>query len=126
MIAPSATPVVSVGTILAVPGVREILRSTKAPVVGVSGIVGGDHVRGMARQVLGILDVEVSAAGVAEHYGARSNGGIIDAWLVDTVDAGLVTRIEAAGIKARAVPLMMTDHDATADMVVAALDLVSA
>lgn len=123
VIVPPSNPVVSVGTILAVPGIREVLRSTSAPVVGVSGIVGGDHVRGMARQLLGIVDVEVSAAGVAEHYGARKNGGVIDAWLVDTVDAGLVERIEAAGIAARAVPLMMTDHDATAAMVAEALDL---
>jgi LPPG:FO 2-phospho-L-lactate transferase len=48
---------------------------------------------------------------------------VIDGWLVDTVDAALVDRVEAAGIRCRAVPLMMTDHDATADMVVAALDL---
>jgi LPPG:FO 2-phospho-L-lactate transferase len=120
---PPSNPVVSVGTILAVPGVRDALAKTAAPVVGVSGIVGDDHVRGMARQVLGVIGVEVSAAGVAEHYGARATGGVIDAWLVDTVDSGLVDRIEAAGIRARAVPLMMTDHDATAAMVEAALDL---
>jgi len=120
---PPSNPVVSVGTILAVPGIRDALVKTSAPVVGVSGIVGDDHVRGMARQLLGTIGVEVSAAGVAEHYGARSKGGVIDAWLVDTVDAPLVARIEAAGIRSRAVPLMMTDHDATADMVVAALDL---
>jgi LPPG:FO 2-phospho-L-lactate transferase len=120
---PPSNPVVSVGTILAVPGVRDALASTPAPVIGVSGIVGDDHVRGMARQLLGIIGVEVSAAGVAEHYGARATGGVIDGWLVDTVDAAAVARIEAAGIRARAVPLMMTDHDATADMVVAALDL---
>ncbi|MFL6024547.1 MAG: 2-phospho-L-lactate transferase [Marmoricola sp.] len=125
VILPPSNPVVSVGTILAVPGIREVLRATSAPVVGVSGIVGDDHVRGMARQVLGIIGVEVSAAGVAEHYGARSNGGILDGWLVDTVDAGSVARIEAAGIKARAVPLMMTDHDATAAMVAEAIDLAS-
>ena len=120
---PPSNPVVSVGTILAVPGVRDALAKTAAPVVGVSGIVGDDHVRGMARQLLGIIGVEVSAAGVAEHYGARASGGVIDGWLVDTADAGLVGRIEAAGIRARAVPLMMTDHDATAAMVEAALDL---
>ena len=91
--------------------------------IGLSGIVGADHVRGMARQLLGIIGVEASAAGVAEHYGARSAGGVIDGWLVDTADASLVPRIEAAGIRSRAVPLMMTDHDATADMVVAALEL---
>jgi LPPG:FO 2-phospho-L-lactate transferase len=127
VIVPPSNPVVSVGTILAVPGVRDALRTTKAPVIGVSGIVGDDHVRGMARQVLGIIGVEVSAAGVAEHYGARSDAsrtdGILDGWLVDTVDAGSVERIEAAGIRARAVPLMMTDHDATAAMVAQAIDL---
>jgi LPPG:FO 2-phospho-L-lactate transferase len=120
---PPSNPVVSVGTILAVPGVRDALGTTAAPVIGVSGIVGDDHVRGMARQLLGIIGVEVSAAAVAEHYGARAKGGVIDGWLVDTVDAGLVDRIEAAGIRSRAVPLMMTDHDATADMVVAAVEL---
>jgi LPPG:FO 2-phospho-L-lactate transferase len=120
---PPSNPVVSVGTILAVPGVRDALVKTPAPVIGVSGIVGDDHVRGMARQLLGVIGVEVSAAGVAEHYGARSGGGVVDGWLVDTVDAGLVDRIEAAGIRARAVPLLMTDHDATADMVLAALAL---
>jgi LPPG:FO 2-phospho-L-lactate transferase len=120
---PPSNPVVSVGTILAVPGVRDALAKTEAPVIGVSGIVGEDHVRGMARQLLAVIDVEVSAAGVAEHYGARAAGGVIDGWLVDTVDAALVERVEAAGIRCRAVPLMMTDHDATADMVVAALDL---
>jgi LPPG:FO 2-phospho-L-lactate transferase len=120
---PPSNPVVSVGTILAVPGVRDALAKTAAPVIGVSGIVGDDHVRGMARQLLGIIGVEVSAAGVAEHYGARAEGGVIDGWLVDTVDAGLVERIERAGIRSRAVPLMMTDADATAAMVEAALDL---
>jgi LPPG:FO 2-phospho-L-lactate transferase len=123
VLVPPSNPVVSVGTILAVPGVRDALAKTPAPVVGVSGIVGDDHVRGMARQLLGVIGVEVSAAGVAEHYGARATGGLIDGWLVDTVDAGHVARIEAAGIRCRAVPLIMTDHDATAAMVEAALDL---
>jgi len=123
VIVPPSNPIVSIDPILGVPGIREVLRATSAPVVGLSGIVGGDHVRGMARQVLGIRGIEVSAAAVAEHYGARSAAGVLDGWLVDTVDAGSVARIEAAGIPARAVPLMMTDHDATADMVVAALDL---
>jgi LPPG:FO 2-phospho-L-lactate transferase len=77
----------------------------------------------MARQLLGVIGVEVSAAGVAEHYGARSRQGILDGWLVDTVDEPSVARVEAAGIRCRAVPLWMSDHDATADMVAAALDL---
>ena len=124
VLVPPSNPVVSVGTILGVPGIRDAITSTSAPVVGVSGIIGADHVHGMARQLLGVIGVEVSAAGVAEHYGARSAGGVLDGWLVDTVDESAVARVTAAGIRCRAVPLWMTDHDATADMVSAALDLV--
>jgi LPPG:FO 2-phospho-L-lactate transferase len=68
---PPSNPVVSVGSILAVPGLRDAVVKTPAPVVGVSGSVGDDHVRGMARQLLEVIGVECSAAGVAEHYGAR-------------------------------------------------------
>jgi LPPG:FO 2-phospho-L-lactate transferase len=123
VLVPPSNPVVSVGTILGVPGIRDAITSTTAPVVGVSGIIGADHVHGMARQLLGVIGVEVSAAGVAEHYGARSAGGVLDGWLVDTVDESAVARVTAAGMRCRAVPLWMTDHDATADMVSAALDL---
>ena len=91
--------------------------------MGLSPIVGGTHVRGMAAQLLTSLDVEVSAAGVAGHYGARSAGGVLDAWLVDERDAAEVAAVEAAGIACRAVPLMMTDDDATAAMAAAALAL---
>jgi len=125
VIVPPSNPVVSVGTILGVPGVRDALLATSARVVGLSPIVGGTHVRGMARQLLTAIGVEVSAAGVARHYGARAAGGLLDGWLVDTVDAGEVPAVTAAGIACRAVPLLMTDHDATAAMAVAALDLVS-
>jgi LPPG:FO 2-phospho-L-lactate transferase len=125
VILPPSNPVVSVGTILGVPGVRDAVRATEARVVGLSPIVGGTHVRGMAGQLLASIGVEVSAAGVALHYGARSGGGVLDAWLVDSVDAGLVDRVTATGIACRAVPLMMTDHEATAAMAVAALDLVA-
>jgi len=80
VLVPPSNPVVSVGTILGVPGVHDALRATSAPVVGVSGIIGFDHVHGMARQLLGVIGVEVSAGGVAEHYGARSAGGVVDGW----------------------------------------------
>ena len=99
-------------------------RATRAPVVGLSPIVGGAHVRGMAEQLLTSIGVEVSAAGVGLHYGARTAGGVLDGWLVDEVDAEQVARVEEAGIACRAVPLMMTDHDATAAMAAAAVDLV--
>jgi len=124
VIVPPSNPIVSIGTILGVPGIAEALRTTKAPVVGLSPIVGGTHVRGMAHQLLTALEVEVSAAGVAERYGARSAGGILDGWLMDEVDAALVERVESAGIACRAVPLMMTDLAATAAMARAAVELV--
>ena len=125
VIVPPSNPVVSVGTILGVPGIRDALRATPARVVGLSPIVGGAHVRGMAEQLLTSLGVEVSAAGVARHYGARSADGVLDGWLMDTVDTDLVASVTEAGIACRAVPLLMTDHDATAAMALAALDLVS-
>ncbi len=123
---PPSNPVVSIGTILSVPGVRAAIRTTGAPVVGLSPIVGGAPVRGMADKLLAVIGVETSAAAVGRHYGARSRGGIIDGWLVDTRDAAAVEGVEAAGITARAVPLLMTDVAATAAMAAAALDLAAA
>ncbi|MFZ3557929.1 MULTISPECIES: 2-phospho-L-lactate transferase [unclassified Streptomyces] len=105
IIFPPSNPVVSVGTILAVPGIREAIAEAGAPVIGLSPIVGDAPVRGMADKVLAAVGVESSAAAVAEHYGA----GLLDGWLVDTVDEKAVERVEAAGIPCRAVPLMMTD-----------------
>ena len=125
VVLPPSNPVVSVGTILGVPGLRDALVSGPAPVVGLSPIVGGTHVRGMAEQMLISIGVEVSAAGVGLHYGARSGGGVLDGWLVDERDAADVERLQAAGIICAAVPLMMTDHDATAAMAAAAVDLVA-
>ena len=120
---PPSNPVVSIGTIVGVPGIREALSGTAAPVIGLSPIVAGHHLRGMAEQLLGALGVSVSAAGVADYHGARSSGGLLDGWLVDTADAALVTEVEAAGIRCRALPLLMTDVDATAAMAAAALAL---
>ncbi|KAA6217958.1 2-phospho-L-lactate transferase [Streptomyces filamentosus] len=116
---PPSNPVVSVGTILAVPGIREAVAASPAPVVGLSPIVGDAPVRGMADKVLAAVGVESTAAAVARHYGS----GLLDGWLVDTVDAGAVAGVEEAGIACRAVPLMMTDVDATAEMARAALAL---
>ena len=124
VVLPPSNPVVSIGTILGVPGVREAVRDTAAPVVGLSPVVAGSHVRGMAAQLLTAIGVEVGAGAVAEHYGARSRGGVLDAWLVDDSDAGEVAGVESVGISCRAVPLMMTDIDAAAAMAEAAFALV--
>jgi LPPG:FO 2-phospho-L-lactate transferase len=125
VVLPPSNPVVSVGTILGVSGIREALAQTAAPVVGLSPIVGGSHVRGMAEQMLEAIGVEVSAGAVGRHYGARSRGGVLDGWLVDTVDAGEVAGVQEAGIACSAVPLMMTDLEATAAMARAAIELVA-
>ncbi|MBO8189396.1 2-phospho-L-lactate transferase [Streptomyces spirodelae] len=116
---PPSNPVVSIGTILAVPGIREAIADAGVPVVGLSPIVGDAPVRGMADKVLAAVGVETSAAAVAAHYGS----GLLDGWLVDTVDAGTVAAVEEAGIRCRAVPLLMRDEQATAEMARQALEL---
>ncbi len=117
---PPSNPVVSIGAVLAVPGIREALIAGNAPVVGLSPIIGSAPVRGMADKVLAAVGVEeTSAAAVAEYYGAQ----LLDGWLIDESDAKQAERIEAAGIRCRAVPLLMRDVDATAAMARAALDL---
>ena len=120
---PPSNPVVSVGTILQVPGIRESLRRTTAPVVGVSPIIGGRPVRGMADACLAAIGVETTAAAVAAHYGARSADGILDGWLVDSGDAAAVDVVEALGVTCIARPLYMTDVDATAAIAADALSL---
>ena len=117
LIAPS-NPVVSVGSVLAVPGLAEALRATPAPVIGVSPIVADRPLRGMAAECLATIGVACTAQAVGRHYGPRSGGGLLDGWLVHTGDAA-----EVPGVPVRAVPLLMSDADATAAMVRAALDL---
>ena len=120
VVLPPSNPVVSVGTILGVPGIAEALRAARAPSVGVSPIIGGAAVRGMAETCLATLGVPATAAGVALDY--RSRYGILDGWLVDDVDAGCVPELEAAGVAALARPLWMTDVPAAAAMAGAAVE----
>jgi len=117
MIAPS-NPVVSVGAILAIPGIRSALRSTAAPIVGYSPIVAGKPLRGMADECLSVIGVETSSEAVAQHYGARSGTGILDYWLIHDGD-----HTEISGITTKSIPLLMTDPDATAEMVRAGIQL---
>lgn len=134
---PPSNPVVSIGTILAVPGVRAALATTRASVVGVSPILGGAPVRGMADACLSAIGVETTAEAVARHYGSRRTPaltrpdapGILDGWLIDDTDHESVDRLQDAGIAARALPLLMgdepgaDDRTATGRMVDAAFDL---
>ncbi|OBF88622.1 2-phospho-L-lactate transferase [Mycobacterium sp. 852002-51152_SCH6134967] len=117
LIAPS-NPVVSIGAILAVPGIRGALRSTPAPVIGYSPIIGGKPLRGMADECLSVIGVPSTSEAVGRHYGARSGVGILDGWLVHEGDGAAVD-----GVEVRAVPLLMTDPEVTAEMVRAGMDL---
>ncbi|MGW9112447.1 2-phospho-L-lactate transferase [Microbacterium sp. NPDC055683] len=122
LVAPS-NPVVSVGPVLAVPGMREAVAASPAPVVGVSGVIGGAVVRGMADACLAAIGVETDAAAVAQHYGARASGGLLDAWMVGLEDAASVARVEALGIATAAVPLWLRDADSSAQVARDALAL---
>lgn len=117
---PPSNPVVSIGAVLQVPGLREALVATAAPVVGVSPIVGDAPVRGMADACLDAIGVPTTAAAVATHYGARLSGGLLDGWLVDDADAATAA---PAGVVQRSRPLLMTDVPAAAAIAGAALDL---
>lgn len=116
-LAPS-NPVVSTGAILAIPGIRDALDAAAAPIVGVSPIIGGSVVRGMADACLTAIGVETSATAVAEHYGARSAGGLLDGWLVDLVDAA-----ELPGMTVSAAPLWMRGPELSAQVAADALAL---
>ncbi|HVS67976.1 MAG TPA: 2-phospho-L-lactate transferase [Mycobacteriales bacterium] len=122
LLAPS-NPVVSIGSILEVPGIAAALRETDATVIGLSPIIGGAPVRGMADACLAAIGVATTAGAVARHYGCRKDGGLLDGWLVDDVDAELVEPLRETGIECRAVPLFMHDVPATAAMARAAIDL---
>jgi LPPG:FO 2-phospho-L-lactate transferase len=117
MLAPS-NPVVSIGAILAIGGLRAALRSTPAPVIGYSPIVSGKPLRGMADECLSVIGVETTSQAVGRHYGARSATGLLDYWLIHETD-----QADVPGVTVKSVPLLMSDPDATAAMVRAGLEL---
>jgi LPPG:FO 2-phospho-L-lactate transferase len=110
LLAPS-NPVVSIGAALDVPGVREALAAARGRVVGVSPIIGGRPLRGMADRCLTAIGVETTAEAVGRHYGARSTGGLLHGWLVHTGDAA-----DVPGVEVRSVPLLMSSTEASAQM----------
>jgi LPPG:FO 2-phospho-L-lactate transferase len=114
---PPSNPVVSIGIILGVPGIREALRGSRAPVVGVSPLIAGRPVRGHADVCLEAIGVASTSEGVAGLY-----ADFLDGWLVSDSDAGL----DGAGsgrLVVEARPLLMSSIDAAADIAGAAVDL---
>lgn len=104
-----SNPVASLGPILAVPGIRETVGARRTDVVGVSGIVAGAPLAGMADRLMPAAGAEVTAAGAAESY-----RGLLGAWVVDDADRALIPRIEATGLRVGATDSIMTD-DAKAE-----------
>lgn len=99
-----SNPVVSLGPILAVPGMRETLAASAAPKVAVSPIVGGRALKGPADRMLASLGHEVSATGVAAMY-----EGLLDGIVVDRVDRAQAGEIESLGMGVLATDAVMRD-----------------
>lgn len=121
VIAPS-NPIVSIGPILALPGIRDVLAAARrrgVSVIAMSGIVGGKALKGPADRMLTSLGFESSALGVARLY-----RDVADVFVLDALDAAAVPEIEALGLRAVAVDTIMSDDEARARVGRAVLDLV--
>jgi LPPG:FO 2-phospho-L-lactate transferase len=117
LVCPS-NPVVSIAPILAVPGIREAVAASRAPVVAVSPIVGGAPVKGPADRLLRGLGHEVSARGVAKLY-----RDLVDGYILDERDAALEADIAALGLRTRVMDTIMRDVGASQRLAEAALAL---
>jgi LPPG:FO 2-phospho-L-lactate transferase len=115
-----SNPVASVAPILAVAGIRDALERRRVVVVGVSPIVGGRPLAGMADRLLPVVGVEVTAAGAADVY-----SGLLGAWVIDDVDRGLAERIERTGVRVAATDTIMTDDTKAEALARVALALVT-
>ena len=130
LLAPS-NPVVSIGPILRVPGIAEAVATAPGRILGVSPIIGGRVVRGMADVCLDVLGVPTAADAVGRRYGPRgghgafdraARPGLLDGWLIAEEDAALAPGLAADGIATRVRPLWMRDAELSAALGDAALD----
>ena len=115
-----SNPVVSIGPILSVPGIREAVEARRPAAVGVSPIVGGAPLSGMADRLMPAMCMEVSAVGAARAY-----EGLLAGWLIDERDRALAPRVEALGIRCGVSDTVMVDDTAAERVARAALALVS-
>ncbi len=122
-----SNPLVSIGPILAVPGMREGIAAARArgvPVAAVSPIIGGRALKGPADRMLASLGHESSALGVARLY-----ADIVDVFVLDAADAALAPEIEALGVRALVIDTVMGDDASRAllaDEVLRLLNVVGA
>jgi LPPG:FO 2-phospho-L-lactate transferase len=117
IIGPS-NPLVSIGPILAIPGVQEALLSARARKIGVSGIVAGQAIRGPADRMMATLGYEPTARGVAALY-----AGLIDRFVIDRADEELAPAIEALGMEVSILPTVMRTPDDRAELARSVLSL---
>lgn len=115
---PPSNPIVSIGAILSIHAINEALLATPAPVIGVSPIIGGAAVRGMAEQCLRAIGVPTTAEAVGRHYGK-----LIDGWLIDDVDAAAAPDLISTGLRVDVGPLWMSSPEKTAEIALRALNL---
>jgi LPPG:FO 2-phospho-L-lactate transferase len=113
-----SNPVVSIGPILAVPGIRDAVAARRDRVAGVSPIVGGAPVRGMADRLMPAAGAEVSAAGAADCY-----RGLLSGWVIDDADRDLRARIEATVRRVTVTDTIMDDDAKAEALARTALDL---
>jgi LPPG:FO 2-phospho-L-lactate transferase len=117
LVCPS-NPIVSIGPILAVPGIREALDASSAPIVAVSPIVGGEPIKGPAHTLLRAQGIEVSALGVARLY-----RDWIDGFVFDDRDQALERDIQALGLETQTLDTMMLTAEISERVAQAALDV---
>jgi LPPG:FO 2-phospho-L-lactate transferase len=110
VICPS-NPVISIGPILAVPGIRDALVARRERVIGISPIVGGAPVKGPADRLMGPLGIDVSCVGVAREYAPFCSALVIDA-----VDAHRAPEVEAAGVRAIVTDTMMRSPEIATEL----------
>ncbi len=120
LIAPS-NPVVSIGPILAIPGVRAAILASSAPVITVSPIVGGAPIKGPAAPLMRAVGLEVSAVGAAQAY-----AGLLDGIVIDRVDAHLAPQIAALGLRVAVTDTIMRGPLEKANLSRVALQLAKA
>ena len=110
VICPS-NPVISIGPILAVPGLREALEARRGRVIAISPIVGGAPVKGPADRLMAPLGIEVSCVGIARAYAP-----FCDALVIDAVDAHLAAQVEQAGVRAIVADTMMRSPEIATEL----------
>jgi LPPG:FO 2-phospho-L-lactate transferase len=115
-----SNPVISIGPILAVPGIRDVLVDRRDRVVAVSPIVGGAPVKGPADRLMAPLGIEVSCVGVAREYAE-----ICSTIVIDAVDADRAAEVSAVGLRPVVTDTMMRSPEVAAALAASALAAVA-